>query len=71
MMAWAELPSRRHESDIYELMVGQYLGRMSSIERSFDERYMDTQARSLRREVSAFWQALKEAARQEADQNQQ
>jgi hypothetical protein len=52
-------------------MVGQYLGGMRSLERSFDERYIDTQAISLGREVVAFWQALKEAAHQEAERNQQ
>jgi hypothetical protein len=71
LMAWAELPSQRHESDIYELMVGQYMGGMRSLERSFDERYIDTQARLLGREVAAFWQDVKESARQEADRNQQ
>lgn len=70
LMAWAELGSRRHESDIYELMVRQYLGSMSLIERSFDERYIDSQARSLSQEVTVFWQAVKEAARQEAERIQ-
>lgn len=71
LMAWAELHSRRFESDIYELMVGQYLGSMSSLEHSFDEKYINNQARSLGRELAAFWQAVKEAARQEADRYQQ
>ena len=71
LMAWAELHSRRFESDIDELMVGQYLGSMSSFEHSFDEKYIDNQARSLGRELAAFWQAVKEAARQEADRYQQ
>jgi hypothetical protein len=71
LMAWAELHSRRYESDIYELMVGHYLGNMSSLEHSFDEKYINTQARSLGLEVAAFWQAVKEAAHQEADRNQQ
>jgi hypothetical protein len=71
LMAWAELQTRRHESDIYELMVRQYLGGMSPTEHSFDEKYVDDQARSLGQEVSAFWQAVKEAAQQEAERNQQ
>ena len=71
LLAWSEIRSPRHESDIYELMVGHYLGNMNYLEHSFDEKYIDTLARSLGREVTAFWQAVKQAARKEAERNQQ
>lgn len=69
LMAWAELRSNRHESDIYELMVTQYLGATPPLEPPFDESYIDAQAKSLGNDVFHFWQSLKEAARQESERS--
>ena len=44
---------------------------MNYLKHSFDEKYIDTLARSLGSEVTAFWQAVKKAARKEAERNQQ
>lgn len=71
LMAWAELSSSRHESDIYELMVTQYLGATPPLEPPFDESYIDAHARSLGNHVFHFWQSLKEAARQESERSRQ
>ncbi len=65
LMAWSELQSRRHESDIYEMMVMHYLG--SAEGRSFDEAYVDSQAARLGQTTTTLWQTLKAAARAEAD----
>jgi hypothetical protein len=70
LMAWAELHTNRHESDIYEMMVFHYLGAQSNLEPPFDEGYIDDCARQLGEEVTALWQAIKTAARQEAGRTQ-
>ncbi len=66
LMAWAEGRSRKHESDIYELMVLHYLGAEPTLGAAFDETYVDTQAEALGADVAAFWKAVKKAAKQEA-----
>lgn len=66
LMAWAEGRSRKHESDIYELMVLHYLGAEPTLGAAFDETYVDTQAAALGADVAAFWKDVKKAARQEA-----
>ncbi|NHW78468.1 hypothetical protein HA391_26825 [Escherichia coli] len=70
-MAWAELQTRRHESDVYEMMVFHYLGVQSNIEPPFDESYIDDLAKQLGEEVAALWQATKKAAWQEAERTRQ
>jgi len=67
LMAWAEIHTTRHESDIYEMMVFHYLDEQSNLEPPFDEKYIDEVARGLGDEVMTLWQAVKGAARQEAE----
>jgi hypothetical protein len=67
LMAWAEGRSRRHETDIYEMMVFHYLGTDPEQSAAFDETYVDVQARTLGTDVVKLWEAVKESARQEAD----
>jgi hypothetical protein len=67
LMAWAEGRSRRHETDIYEMMVFHYLGTDPEQSAAFDENYVDAQARDMAADVVALWEAIKEAARQEAN----
>jgi hypothetical protein len=69
LMAWAEIPSQRHESDIYEMLVFQYSGGVQTLDPPFDASYIDEQSRLLGKEIAVFWQAVKEAARKEADRN--
>lgn len=66
LLAWAELHTKRHESDIYEMMVFHYLGVGPGLEPPFDEQYIDLRAQQLGEEVVALWQAIKAAALQEA-----
>ena len=51
LMAWAESQSRRHETDIYEIMVTHYLGLMQSTELTLDEKRVDEKALSFGRQV--------------------
>ncbi len=64
LMAWTEGRSRKHETDIYEMMVFQYLG--GNPEHSFVEGMIDQSAATLGAEVTQFWFAIKEAARKES-----
>jgi hypothetical protein len=66
LMAWAEGRSRKHETDIYEMMVLHYLGTDPSISAGFDEAYIDTRAATMGQDVLDLWQAIKDAARQAA-----
>ena len=67
LMAWAEGRSRKHETDIYEMMVFHYLGADPEQSAAFDEAYVDGQARTLGADVVALWEAIKDAARREAN----
>jgi len=65
-MAWAEGRSRKHETDIYEMMVFHYLGTDPAQSATFDEAYVDAQARALGADVAVLWDAIKDADRREA-----
>jgi hypothetical protein len=66
LMAWAEGRSRKHETDIYEMMVFHYLGADPEQSAAFDEAYVDGQARTMGADVVSLWEAIKDAARREA-----
>jgi len=63
--AWAEGRSRKHETDIYEMLVFRYLNLDPS--QTLDEAAVDRAAVALGPEVAQFWAAAKEAARREAE----
>lgn len=65
LMAWAEGHSRKHESDIYDMMVFLQLGADPNLSQDFDEGYIDQAAVSLGTEVSQLWNAIKASARRE------
>ncbi|GIK39477.1 MAG: hypothetical protein BroJett011_33100 [Chloroflexota bacterium] len=65
LMAWTEGRSRKHETDIYEMLVFHYLGLDPTI--SFNEHIVNTEAEALGQTTADFWEAVKKAARQEAD----
>jgi hypothetical protein len=67
LMAWEEGRSRRHETDMYEMMVFHYLTAGSRTVEDFDEAYVDARAKALGEDVDRLWQAAKKAARQEAE----
>ena len=64
LAAWAEGRSRKHETDIYEMLVFQYLEMDPSV--IFDEQAVDMAVTALGQAVVEFWAAVKEAAHQEA-----
>lgn len=70
LMAWAEGRSRKHETDIYEMMVFHYLGADPAHSATFDETYVDAEVQALGADVAALWEAVKEAARREASRAQ-
>lgn len=71
LMAWAEGRSRKHETDIYEMMVFRYLGIDPALSAVFDEAYVDAEAQALGTEVVELWKAIKVAARREANRTEQ
>jgi hypothetical protein len=70
LMAWAEGRSRKHETDIYEMMVFHYLGIDPVSSAAFDEAYVDAQAGAMGEQVVELWKVVKDAARQEASRTQ-
>ena len=67
LKAWAEGRSRKHETDIYEMLVFHYLGRSAAQTAVLNEAEVDTQAATLGQDVVTLWKAIKEAARREAN----
>jgi hypothetical protein len=70
LMAWAEGRSRKHETDIFEMLTFHYLGIDPSIISDFDEAYIDQQSARLGTDAARLWQTIKTAARQEADRTE-
>ena len=66
LMAWVEGRSRKHETDIYEMMVFHYLGLDPAASADFDESFVDCEARELGADASELWAQAKAAAFQEA-----
>ncbi len=67
LKAWAEGRSRKHETDIYEMLVFHYLGRGATQTATLDEAYVDAQAAALGRNVVALWKTIQKAAQREAN----
>ena len=70
LMAWDEGRSRKHETDIYEMMVFHYLGVDPALSAGFDEVYVNAQARTLGEDVVELWETVTEAARREANRGE-
>ncbi len=64
LLAWAEGRSRKHEQDIYEMLLFRYLDLEPGSD--FDEAVITRQARQLGPEVNAWWQQLQAAARRDS-----
>ena len=69
LMAWVEGRSRKHETDIYEMMVFHYLGLDPDLSAGFDESFIDTQAMALGIEVYELWIRSKTAALEEVQRD--
>jgi hypothetical protein len=65
LMAWTEGRFRKHETDIYEMLVFHYLDLDPSI--PFNEQSVDIEAQNLGKDTTDFWVAVKTAAHQEVD----
>jgi len=65
-LAWDEGRSRKHETDIYDMLVFRYLEADPTLADTFDEAYLDIQARALGPDVEELWQSIKRAAHAEA-----
>ena len=68
LMAWAEGRSRKHETDIRDMMVYQYLGIDPEQSAAFDESCVDAEARKMGADVGELWAAIKASARDEVSQ---
>jgi len=69
LMAWQEGRSRKHETDIYEMLVFHYLHLDNTQEPQLDKAYIDEQAKTLGQDVFDLWMAIKQAAQAEVDQH--
>ena len=65
LMAWEEGRSYKHETDIQQMLIRQYLGGGSEQSMLFDEAYIDLRAHRLGADVVELWQALKGSARKQ------
>lgn len=70
LMAWAEGRSRKHVTDIYDMLVFRYLGLASALGDDFDEAYVDRRAAQLGPDVVELWHTIKTQARAEAARQQ-
>ncbi len=66
LLAWDEGRSHKHESDIYDMLVFRYLQADPTLAVTFDETYLDAQARALGPDVVELWASIKLIARAEA-----
>jgi hypothetical protein len=66
LMAWAEGHSRKHETDVFEMMTFHYLAVEAEWALAVDEARVDAEAEKLGPEAVALWTAIKDAAKQEA-----
>ncbi len=69
LLAWVEGRSRKHETDIFQMMLFQYLGGNLAQNDILDETYIDQQVVRLGNDATRLWQQIKIAARQDAEQN--
>jgi len=66
LLAWDEGRSRKHETDIYDMLVFQYLEADPALAATFDEAYLDNQSDALGADVVQLWESIKAAAREDA-----
>ncbi len=68
LMAWQEGRSRKHETDIFDMLVFCYQGIDPELSAKFDEHAVDTEAAHVGGEAVQLWQAIKTAAKKQAAQ---
>lgn len=69
LMAWEEGRSRKHETDIYEILVFYYMGADS--ETPMDESTIEAQAANISQDALKLWEDVKDAAQREAKRGYQ
>ncbi len=69
-MAWEEGRSRKHEIDIYGMMLAHYTRASLDSTLDLDEGYVNAQAKRLGEEVFEFWSSINDAARAEIARHQ-
>jgi len=69
LLAWTEGRSRKHETDIYDMMVHHYLGLDPEVSQTFNEANIDRQARKMGDDTLHLWVSIKSAAQKESGAN--
>jgi hypothetical protein len=69
LTAWVEGRSRKHETDIYEMMTANEL-QSSAYRADIDETYIESAVRALGEDAIQLWQAVRQAAQREARGNE-
>jgi hypothetical protein len=65
-IALTEGRSRKHETDIYDMMVHHYLGLDPEVSKSLDETNIDRQAEKMGSDTLHLWESIKGAAQEES-----
>jgi hypothetical protein len=68
LTAWSKGRSRRHETDIYDMMAHHYLGLGQELIPVFNETNIDRQAEKLGSDTTKLWEAIKTAAKKAASE---
>ncbi len=66
LMAWAEGRSRKHETDIYDMMIYHYMGLESDTPVVINEPRIDEYAEKLGKDTFQLWNSIKAAAKNES-----
>jgi hypothetical protein len=64
LLAWKEGRSRKHENDIFEMMMFHYLNEAENVQM---EKYIDEMAKKLGEETDQFWQKIKADAKRDSE----
>lgn len=67
LMAWQEGRSRKHETDIFDMVFFHYQGNDPILNNEFDETYIDTGAARIGDEANILWGEIKVSARNQAN----
>ncbi|MBC8503778.1 MAG: hypothetical protein H8D34_02905 [Chloroflexi bacterium] len=66
LLAWTEGRSRKHETDIYDMMVHHYLDLDPEVSKSLEETNIDRQAEKMGSDTLYLWESIKGAAQEES-----
>ena len=66
LMAWTEGRSRKHETDIYDMLVYHYLGLEADAQEAINETRINKRAKEMGAETILLWESITAAAREES-----